>query len=91
MAHLFHYWTGIKNYFIDKSSLTDDIEENSVYSITLTGQNTVVESHTCFYNIQVPLNIKPVAPFTFEQQIFYLMCESMVLDKKINGSSFSMA
>jgi len=91
MAHLFHYWTGIKNYFIDKSSLTDDIEENSVYSITLTGQNTVVESHTCFYNIQVPLNIKAISPFTFEQQIFYLMCESMVLDKKINGSSFSMA
>ena len=91
MSHLFHYWTGIKNYFIDKSTLTNEMEENNVYSITLTNQNTVVESHTCFYNIQVPITIKATADYTFDQQVYYLMCESMVLDKKINGSSFSMA
>jgi hypothetical protein len=91
MAHLFHYWTGIKNYYVDKTKITDDYNENNVYNITITSKNTLVESHTCFYNIQVPINIKATQEYTFEEQVYYKICESMVLDKKLNGNSFSMA
>jgi len=86
MSSLFHYWTGIKNYYVDKTN-----NNYVTYNITLAGNNAqLVESHTCAYNLSVPRNITS-KNYDFNEELYFILCKSILLDKKINGAMFTMA